>query len=238
MKKLLLLAAVFCSLSFCLYAQTQTENNGGTENTEEDINPKTGFPLIKDRPYIIFDEGVTFATVVRLEEMSGRSNFVWQDYMIGAYFAVQSVNMKPCNSMIKISAYYPFSHEFNDVEQIAKQTILYAFDLFAGPIFETNMWEYVRLKYGIGLHYMYQLSDEYHLHYLGLGLLTGTELPVAHRWTILVNAGFDLDYPNLGTNKNIQPFDYSWQYHVDVGIRYSRKKTNKYSYVRQVKKLF
>ena len=85
---------------------------------------------------------------------------------------------------------------------------------------------------------MYQLSDEYHYHYLGLGLLAGFDLPVAHRWNIIVNGGFDLDYPNLGTNKHVQPFDYSWQYHFDVGVRYSRKKTNKYSYVRQIKKLF
>lgn len=225
MKKLFLITIAFFSLTLSLFAQ-------------EEINPKTGFPAITEKPYVIFDEGISFANVVRLEKQSGRSNFVWQDHMIGGYLALQTVNMKPCNSIIKVSAYYPFAHDFNDVEQIAKQVILYAFDLFAGPVFETDMWEYIRLKFGAGLHYMYQLSDEYHLHYLGLGLITSTELPVAHRWTIVLNAGLDLDYPNLGTNRDMQPFDLSWQYHVDAGIRYSRKKTNKYSYVRQIKKLF
>lgn len=232
MKKVFFAALVFLFCSGSVFAQSEAQNS------EEKLNPKTGFPVIKDIPYIVFDEGLSFAAVTRLEKKSGRSNFVWTDYMIGAYFAIQSVNIKPVDSIIKISAYYPFAHDFNDVEQLAKQTVLYAFDLFAGPVFEASMWEYVRLRYSVGLHYMYQLSDEYHYHYLGLGLLAGLDLPVAHRWNIIVNGGFDLDYPNIGTNKDVQPYDYSWQYHLDVGVRYSRKKTNKYSYVRQIKKLF
>lgn len=237
MKKLIL---IFTSLFlFALQGWSQAES--AAENStvsSENINPKTGFPMIKEKPFVAFDEGLSFATVTRLEKQSGRSNYVWNDHLIGAYFAMQTDNMRPCNSIIKISAYYPYKHYFNNMEQFAKQTVLYAFDLFAGPIIEADMWKYVGLKFGAGLHYMYQLSDEYHYHYVGLGILTGIELPVAHRWTILLNGSFNLDYPNLGTNGGIQPLDLSWQYHFDLGVRYSRKMTNKYSYVRQIKKLF
>lgn len=34
---------------------------------------------------------------------------------------------------------------------------------------------------------MYQLSDEYHLNYLGGGISAGIELPVALYWSILNN---------------------------------------------------
>ena len=161
---------------------------------------------------------------------------MWQNSMIGAFFEVQSKNMRPLNSIIRVSAFYPFYYTFNDVKQVPKQTVLYAFDLFAGPIIETDMWKYVRLKFSAGLHYMYQLTDEYHLHYLGGGLLAGLELPLAPKWTILLDGTFDLDYPNFGTNRMVQPFDYSWQYHLNLGVRYSKKARNQYSYIRQSEK--
>lgn len=59
---------------------------------------------------------------------------------------------------------------------------------------------------------MYQLSDEYHLNYLGGGTSAGIEHPVARHWSILNNGTITLDYANSGTNKDIQNFDISYQY--------------------------
>lgn len=231
MKKIILLLFIFLS-QFFFYAKDDTSENN---TIEEQINPKTGFPEIKEKPFIVFNEGLAFSRVTRIQLQENRNNYVWQNNLIGAYFEIQSKNMKPLNSLIRISAFYPFSYTFNDVKQVAKQTILYAFDLYAGPIIETDMWKYVRLKFSCGLHYMYHLTDEYHLHYLGGAFLTGLELPVSSRWSILLDGTFALDYPNFGTNKLVQPYDYSWQYHLDFGVRYSKKSKNKYSYIRQSK---
>lgn len=202
------------------------------------INKKTGFPAIIQRPYVTFDEGITFDMITRLQKQdkNNRSDFVWQNYLAGAYFTVKSENIKPFNEMIRVSAYYPFYYTYNGMEQIAKQTILYAFDLFAGPAFQLDMWKYVQLNLAGGLHYMYQLSDEYHLNYLGAGILGGIELPIAQRWTIVNNGTFTLDYANLGTNKTVQPFDYSWSYQVSLGVRYSKKKLHKYAYIHHIEK--
>ena len=233
MKKRIVTLVLF-ALSFPLVCQTASEAE--TQAETEQINPKTGFPEIQHKPFVVFNEGAAFANVTRIETQSSRNNYVWQNSMIGAFFEVQSKNMRPLNSIIRVSAFYPFYYTFNDVKQVPKQTILYAFDLFAGPIIETDMWKYVRLKFSAGLHYMYQLTDEYHLHYLGGGLLAGLELPLAPKWTILLDGTFDLDYPNFGTNRMVQPFDYSWQYHLNLGVRYSKKARNQYSYIRQSEK--
>ena len=211
----------------------ETSTSDDHNDTNVEINEKTGFPKIKAKPFVMFNEGIAMAQVTRIQTVSGRSNFVWQNDMIGAFFQIQTRTMKPLNSIIRTSVFYPFYNKFNEVKQFPKQTILYAFDLFAGPILETDMWKYVRLKFGLGLHYMYQLSDEYHLHYLGGGALAGLELPIEPRWTILLDGTFSFDYPNLGTNRLVQPYDYSWQYQLNLGVRYSVKGKNRYSYIRQ-----
>lgn len=204
-------------------------------NTPLDIDSKTGFPKIKQRPFIMFNEGAAYTLITRLEKQDKRSNFVRQNHLAGLFFSLQTENMKPVNSMIRIAAYYPFFNTFNGMRQYPKQTILYAFDLLAAPMIQADMWKYVRLNFAGGLHYMYQLTDEYHMNYLGGGLLAGVELPLARRWTILTDGTATLDYPNLGTNRLVQPFDFAWQYNVSVGVRYSKKGENKYAYIHRIK---
>ncbi len=203
-------------------------------NAPLDIDSKTGFPKIKQRPFIMFNEGAAYTLITRLEKQEKRSNFVRQNHLVGLFFSAQTENMKPVNSMIRIAAYYPFFNTFNGMRQYPKQTILYAFDLLAAPMIQADMWKYVRLNFAGGLHYMYQLTDEYHMNYLGGGLLAGVELPLARRWTVLTDGTATLDYPNLGTNRLVQPFDFAWQYNVSVGVRYSKKGENKYAYIHKI----
>lgn len=239
MKKIFLSFA-FAFLLFPAICQNTSLFGSSAQDDKDDenveINERTGFPRIKAKPFIMFNEGFAAAQVTRIQTVSGRSNFVWQNNMIGAFFQIQTRNMKPVNSVIRTSVFYPIYNTFNDVKQYPKQTVLYAFDLFAGPIIETDMWKYVRLKFGLGLHYMYQLSDEYHLNYLGGGTLAGLELPIEPRWSILLDGTFSFDYPNFGTNRLVQPYDYSWQYQINLGVRCSVKGKNKYSYIRQSEK--
>lgn len=239
MKKIFLSFA-FAFLLFPAICQNTSLFGSSAQDDKDDenveINERTGFPRIKAKPFIMFNEGFAAAQVTRIQTVSGRSNFVWQNNMIGAFFQIQTRNMKPVNSVIRTSVFYPIYNTFNDVKQYPKQTVLYAFDLFAGPIIETDMWKYVRLKFGLGLHYMYQLSDEYHLNYLGGGALAGLELPIEPRWSILLDGTFSFDYPNFGTNRLVQPYDYSWQYQLNLGVRCSVKGKNKYSYIRQSEK--
>ena len=170
------------------------------------------------------------------QRQNDRSNFVWQNYFVGACLTLQAENIKYINPMFRIAAYYPFYNTFNGMQQFPKQTILYAFDVFTGPAFKTNIKEYIRFTLTPGIHYMYQLSDEYHLNYLGGGISAGIELPVARHWSILNNGTITLDYANSGTNKDIQNFDISYQYQASIGVRYSKKGYNRRAYIHKIRK--
>ena len=82
------------------------------------------------------------------------------------------------------------------------------------------------------MHYMYQLTDEYHMHYLGLGAMLGIEFPISRGWTIVSKNYFAYDNANLGKNKLVQPFYGSYQYHINLGVRYSRRVNNSFSYIK------
>ena len=204
--------------------------------TEEDMQKireskrRISLSELRKKPIPLVNWGLSYANVTRIQKQEGRSNFVWQNNLFGAFAELQSKNMKPVNSLLRLSIYYPLTHTFNDMSQI-QGMFLYAFDLFAAPFIEASMWDYVYLKFGLGLHYMYQLTDEFYFHYLGVGALVGLELPVAPRWTIILDGNFNLDYPNLGSNRIVQPYEYSWQYHIDFGVRYSKLSENPRSYV-------
>lgn len=204
-------------------------NEDSSKNVK--IDPITGFPMIEKKPFVMFDYGASLGLVSRIEIQKNRSNFVRQTHLLGTYVAMQTANMKPVNSMIRLAGYYPIHNTFNGMKQKSKQLVLGAFDLFAGPILEVDMWKYVFLKGAGGLHFMYQATDQYHLLYLGLGILVGAELPVANRWTVLINGMISADYPNFGTNRQIQPYSVSWNYQVDLGVRYSIKGIHEYSYI-------
>ncbi|MDE5898592.1 MAG: hypothetical protein K2H09_04940 [Treponemataceae bacterium] len=228
--------AAFLLLLSALAAQAQEPAEEGRTEADIGLNPRTGFPEITAKPFLMFDEGFSFAQITRISKQEERSNFVWQDYLIGAHFDIMTENFKPVDLMLRVAAYYPFYHTFNGMRQYPKQVVLYAFDLFTGPVIQANMWNYVRLNLAAGLHYMYQLTDEYHLHYLGAGAVAGVELPIAWHWTILLDATAALDYPNFGTNRNIQPYNYAWQYQASLGVRYSKKGANMYSYISSKKR--
>ena len=197
----------------------------------QEINPKTGFPEITEKPFVTFDYGASASWVTRLQFQEDRSNFALESALVGAYFTLRLEKMKPCDSLLRIAAYYPILDTFNKVPQIPKQALLYGFDAFFAPVFEADMWKYIRIEFAPGIHFLYQLSDNWHYMSLGGGAILGTELPLAKHWTILINAMATVDYANLGTNAQMFPFDLSWQYQVSLGVRFSKKKPNTFSYI-------
>ena len=227
MKKTLLLLCLILLPAFSLVAQDSKE--------KEELDEVTGFPVIKEKPYLMFDWGAAVDFNTRIKFQEKRSNFVMQDTMVGAYFTMETVNIKPLDSITRIAAYYPLASTFNKVPQISAQVLLYAFDLIFAPLFRLDMWNYVGINIAPGIHFMYQLTDDYHYMQLGAAVLAGLEFPVFERWTFLLNGVFAVDYPNLGSNKDIFPISLAWDYQVSIGARYSKKGANKYSYVKSRK---
>jgi len=203
------------------------------EQSEQDveINSKTGFPEIKAKPYVAYDWGACYNLITRIQLQQTRSNFVYQDHLFGLFFGLQTYDMKPLNSMARVSVYMPFYKTFNGMEQKSKQSFLYGFDAFYGIKLDFDMWKYVRFDFAAGPHLTYELTDAYHLVYLGGEVLVRMELPISTRWTILMDANFSLDYANCGTNSSMQPFEIAYQYQYNLGARYSKKSTNQYSYL-------
>ena len=180
----------------------------------------------------IFDEGISYCQVTRIEKLSDRSNFVRENMMIGAYFTTQTVGLPMFDLELDVSAYYPFYQAFNGMEQTPRNVLNYAFDGYLAATGTYKKFEYVNLTGSIGMHYMYQLTDEYHMNYLGLGATVGLEFPISQGWTVVNRNFFSYDNANLGKNKLVQPFYGSYQYHINLGVRYSRRVRNTYSYIK------
>jgi hypothetical protein len=81
-------------------------------------------------------------------------------------------------------------------------------------------------------HLFYQLNDRFHYVDFGIRGELGTEFPLSKHWTILADGNISLDYGNLGSNRNMEPYDIVYQYQLLLGVRYSRKDKNKYSYIK------
>lgn len=219
MKKIFLILTTM-ALSFSVFAGEWKE-------------PKAEKPFNPNAIRLNIEGGAAYSMMTRIEDMKkyNRSNFVYETHFVGVYVGARTVNIPHINFYGRMAIYYPFYLAFNGMKQFAKQTILYGFDFHLGPYWNFDQLKYVRFRLSPGIHYMYQLSDEYHLNVLGVGLMTVIELPLTQRWTILLNPGFSFDYPNLGTNRRVQPYDWCWSYKFELGFRYSRKSPNKYYYI-------
>ena len=179
---------------------------------------------------IIFDEGLSYSQVTRIEKMENRSNFVRENMMIGAYFSAQTTGLPLVDFELDIGAYYPFYQAFNGMKQEPKNMLNYSLDGFFGVQKTFKQLKYIYINTALGLHYMYQLTDEYHMHYVGIGAELGCEWPITQNWTLINRNFVSYDNANLGTNKNVQPFDASYHYSIDLGVRYTKRVHNDFPY--------
>lgn len=178
-----------------------------------------------------FNEGISFAQLTRIEVIENRSNFVRENMMIGAFVNCKTDNFWLLDLELQLAAYYPFYSAFNGMEQFPKNMLNYALDMFFGAVYSFDDFKYVLIDTSLGMHFMYQLTDEYHMCYLGLGFQGTLEFPLTKNWTIINNYFFSYDNANLGSNSKVQLFDASYQYHIEIGVRYSKSVPNQYYYI-------
>jgi hypothetical protein len=188
-------------------------------------------PASPKHPFV-FSEGVAASWLTRIIKQTGRSNFVFGDFLPGLYFSMKMANFNLLTPMIRLAAYYPLESTFNKIPQPAKTPLHYAADLFAAPNFELDMIKYARFNLAPGLHLFFLNSERWNYLNVGVAGLAGVELPLTRGWTVLINGMVSLDNGNLGGNRNMEPFDIVYQYQVDIGIRYSKKAPNEFSYIR------
>jgi hypothetical protein len=214
---------ILSALLLCLCAIPQ-----GAFCGERDAVPETG--AAPKKPSIVFNEGLAAGFVTRIIKQEKRSNFVFEDTMAGAFFGIRTMDMRPVDFLVRVAAYYPLDFTFNKVPQIPKNIIRYAADVFAGVNFAVG-WDFLRFDISPGIHFLLQNSDRWNYAHLGAGLYLGMELPLATRWTILVGGMASFDYGNLGSNRRMEPYDIAYQYQLDLGVRYSKKKPNGFTYL-------
>lgn len=231
-KKIFLIVSLVVMESCFIFAQESAKEEKSTSKTDsEATQTATGFPEITEKPYVLYDWGVSYDLVTRIQTQEERSNFVYQDHLLGAFFGIKTGNMKPFDSLAELTVYMPFVKTFNGMTQKSKQGFLYAFDLYWGPKIDLDMWKYITFNLSLGPHFMYELSDEYHLVYLGGVVFARANFPLTKKWTIFTEGFATLDYANFGTNYVIQPFNVSYSYKWNLGAHFSSKALNEYSYI-------
>jgi hypothetical protein len=199
------------------------------------VEPEPGLaaasPARPKYPFV-FSEGAAASWLTRIIKQTGRSNFVFGDFLPGLYFSTKIARAGLFTPMIRVAAYYPLQSTFNKMPQPPKVPLHYAADLFIAPNFELNMFKYARINLAPGPHLFFLNSERWNYLNLGLAGLAGVELPLTKGWTILINGMVSLDNGNLGANRDMEPFDIVYQYQVDFGVRYSKKAPNEFSYIR------
>jgi hypothetical protein len=224
-------------LMICLNAAPQQDERNspppleyGDENDpyEEDDPPESAEKMFT----VVYSEGVAASWLTRIIKQTERSNFVFKDFLPGLYFGAQLANFKPLTPMLRLAVFYPLSSTFNEIPQAPKSPLHFGVDFFGGVDFEVFTLKYVRLNLSPGLHLFFLNSDRWNYLNLGVAGLLRLELPLARDWTILLNGMASFDNGNLGTNSLMEPFDIVYQYQIDFGIRYSKKLSNAYSYIK------
>lgn len=245
-------AAVFICLGAVTFAKAMQDPNvlhtgTGTQNANPIPDEETPghWATIEElieqqgkRFGLLHNWGVSWASITRIQKQSGRSNFVWNDKLIGAYYEMTTNNFLVMGRRVKVDLfarnafYYPYAYTFNKVKQVTTQTVLYNFDLFTGVKFSMNFWDWVTVSAKPGLHVLYQLHDKWHYVHLGAGLGLEAEAPISSRWSFNIGGMWTWDNANLGSNRRMRPFDYAWEYQAQLGFRYSKRNLNPKSFVK------
>jgi len=178
---------------------------------------------------LLFSEGAAFSWLTRIIKQTGRSNFVFDDFLPGLYFRMDLRTKTIFTPMVRIAALYPAISTFNQVPQLPTTPLHFGADMNLGVNFNILEFDYFRLNAGPAAHLLFLNSDRWNYFELGAAVFAGMELPVTQRWTLICNGFASLDNGNLGNNRNMEPFDIAYQYQLDIGVRYSKKLENRTS---------
>ena len=174
--------------------------------------------------YVTFTYGPTASWLTRIIEQTERSNFVFRNFLPGIYFTTELQNLPLITPEVRAAFYYPLLSSFNHVPY-ANSPLNFAGDLFAGARFEIG-WGFFRINGGPGLHLLFLSSDRWNYFNMGAALAVGIELALSPGWSLLIDGFASIDNGNLGTNKQMEPFNITYQYQTALGVRYSKKKRN------------
>jgi hypothetical protein len=202
---------------------------GGVFAQEDEFTPPP--PSMTDEPanrlFVVFSEGAACSWLTRIIMQTERSNFVFEDFLPGAYFRVDLQVNEYIAPMARIGVFYPLISTFNRFPQEPKTPLHFGVDMMPGVMFSTPELKYFRLNGGPALHFFFLNADRWNYFDLGLAAFVGVELSLFTNWTLLCNGYASIDNGNLGGNRNMEPFDIAYQYQVDIGVRYSTAKINK-----------
>jgi len=187
----------------------------------EDLHSENGDGKI----FLQFNQGVTAAWLTRIINQSGRSNFVFRDFLSGLYFDAELHNVKYITPAARAALYYPLVSTFNYVPQKPTTPLHFGADLFLGLRFEKEVHRLIRLNACPGLHLFFLNADRWNYLNMGVGVFAGMEFMLNPQWSLLVDGFASLDNGNLGTNRRMEPFDIVYQYRVDFGFRYSKRRS-------------
>lgn len=241
-KNLVLIALTFSLIMQVAFAKEKKESRGVSQ---DDPNHWGTIEDLTSNQYhfgIYHNGGFAWASITRIQKKSDVSNYVWNDKMVGIFYELQSHDWIKFNEfwslnfMGRLAVYYPYTYTFRDVEQFTKQTILYAFDFFTAPMFTFNFYNYFRANLEPGIHGLYQLHDQWHYVNLGIGAKADIEFPISSRWTGIIGGMVSWDNGNIGSNRDLRPFDYVWEYQIQLGFRYCKKYLNNTSYIKYTPK--
>ena len=179
-----------------------------------------------DKIFFTCNQGAAASWLTRVINQTGRSNFVFRDFLPGLYFGAELRNVPYIVPMARLAAYYPLTSTFNLMPQKPVTPLHAAVDMVMGVRFEPFNMKYVRINAGPALHMFFLNADRWNYFNMGAAAVLGVELPLLPRWTLLVDGYASIDNGNLGANRQMEPFDIVWQYQINLGFRYSKKKEN------------
>jgi hypothetical protein len=181
----------------------------------------------RDKLFVTFSYGAVASWLTRIIDQTGRSNFVFRDFLPGLYFGAELRNIKYITPIVRLTACYPLVSSFNHVPQKPNSPLHFGIDFLTGLRFEFNIKEIIRLHVGPALHMFFLNAERWNYFNLGAAAVAGVEVPLTPRWTLLIDGIASLDSGNLGANRMMEPFDKTFQYQAGVGCRYSKRMQNK-----------
>jgi len=232
MKKLFALAGItLLAMSIASGAFAQDDRAASPAVDDEMAFPAADGEAAADnkRIFLLFSEGASCSWLTRIIKQTGRSNFVFEDFLVGLYYRMDLHTPIKLTPLVRVAAFYPLITTFNDYPQKPKTPLHYALDMNLGLNFNMLNFAYFRLNAGPAMHMFFLNSDRWNYFELGAALFLGMELPLSPRWTLISNGFASYDNGNLGANRTMEPFDTAYQYQVDIGVRYSKRMENKTS---------
>jgi hypothetical protein len=181
----------------------------------------------KEKLFLTLSYGAVASWLTRIIDQTGRSNFVFRDFMPGLYFGTELRNVKYITPIARLTVYYPLISSFNHVPQKPNSPLHFGIDFFTGFRFGFNINDVIRLHAGPALHMFFLNAERWNYFNLGAAAVAGAELPLSPRWTFLIDGIASFDSGNLGANRKMEPFDRTFQYQAGIGCRYSKKMQNR-----------